>query len=375
MGRRSRKSKRRMNSLFMALLLSAVLLIMSTYAWFTANRVVTINGITAKVTVAEGLQISIDGEHWANAITVTPAILAELGTASKSGEDDIAINNWQWPSELKPVSTDGTLSAGIPLFKDGAISTDGLKLQSITAVNPTYSATVTGTGATTAKGEKLIVFDVYLRNTSGSSGTDTFELGAGSKIDLLENVGVQGTGLENSSRVGVLLYGNTVSTSAQNQYDICNLTVGSSKFAIWEPNYTSHIADTVSLDARLSSTSDAFRTRAIARGSATTINDVVDTTGTNTTDLIPVKTTHTDYASDGLASDVPLLDVNTGTINSSTGLVESQTELTLARNAVSKAKIYIWLEGQDPDCNDYASAGGGLQYVIKFTKPAPQQGG
>ena len=60
MGRRSRKSKRRLNSLFMTLLLTAVLLIMSTYAWFSANRIVEITGITAKVSAAEGLQISLD---------------------------------------------------------------------------------------------------------------------------------------------------------------------------------------------------------------------------------------------------------------------------------------------------------------------------
>ena len=42
MGRRSRKSKRRMNSLFLTLVLTAIMLIMSTYAWFSANRQVEI---------------------------------------------------------------------------------------------------------------------------------------------------------------------------------------------------------------------------------------------------------------------------------------------------------------------------------------------
>ena len=76
MGRRSRKSKRRMNSLFMALLLTAVMLIMSTYAWFSANRVVTIDGITAKVSAAEGLQISLDGSSWSSSVTVNSTTLA-----------------------------------------------------------------------------------------------------------------------------------------------------------------------------------------------------------------------------------------------------------------------------------------------------------
>ena len=363
MGRRSRKSKRKLNSMFMALLLIAILLIMSTYAWFTANRVVTINGIHAKVTVAEGLQISLDGQNWSSAITVDATTLAGLGTVSNTeGNTTININNWQWPSELKPVSTDATLgdSDKLPLFKDGTVSTDGLKLSSIDAVTPGYNS-----GTTVGTGKKIIIFDVYLRNTSGNSGTDTFQLASGSSVAVASTAdgGVQGTGLENSSRVGVLLYGNTVSTSAQNQFDICNIAIGTPKFTIWEPNYASHISDTVAMDDRLSTTADEFQTRAIARGSAQTINDIVDKENANTTDLKAVKTTHTTGGS--LASDVDLLDANAAT----------DTALTLARNAVSKAKIYIWLEGQDPDCNDYASAGGQLDYILKFTKPAPGQGG
>jgi len=365
---RSRKSKRRLNSVFMMLLLSAVLLIMSSYAWFTANRVVTINGISAKVTVAEGLQISLDGQNWSNSVTANPAILSAFGTAtSTDGTNSTRINEWIWPSELKPVSTDATLTSGsLPTFKDGTVSTDGRSLSSIDVVTPNYAATPTVTdGVVTAKGEKLIVFDAYLRNTSGNTGSDDFQLAIGTGVSIFTQAegGVEGTGLENSSRVGVLLYGGQVSTAAQNQYAICSIPLTAegttSRFAIWEPNYTTHISDTVAMDPRLNTTSDAFQTRAIARNSHSDIADIIDLPGTST-DLVAVKTTHTDAAT--LDTDVDLLDANQST----------DTVLTLPRNAVSRVKIYIWLEGQDPDCNDYASAGGGLNYILKFTKPPTQ---
>lgn len=366
MGRRSRKSKRRMNSLFMALLLTAILLIMSTYAWFTANRVVTINGITARVTVAEGLQISLDGANWSNSINVDADILSQLATVSDTtGGNPININNWQWPSELKPVSCDGILNSGLPVFKDGTISTDGKVLNSIATVAPGYNS-----GTTVGSGTKLIIFDVYLRNTSGSSGADTFQLGTGSKVQVTaakdngNNIGVNGTGLEYSSRVGVLLYGNTISTSAQNQYDICNLAVGSSKFAIWEPNYQLHISDTDAMDNRINGSTDPYLTYAVKNDQvAASITDVTD--NTDTTNLAVVKTTYSTVGE--LTADTNLNDASTGTVSDNT--VTGATALTLPRNAVSRAKIYIWLEGQDPDCNDYASAGGGLDFVIKFTKP------
>jgi len=372
MGRRSRKSKRKMNSLFMALLLSAILLIMSTYAWFTANRVVTINGITAKVTVAEGLQISLDGQNWSNSITANASVLNALGTVTKDN-NTINVNNWIWPSELKPVSCDGILNSNLPVFKDGNITTDGVTLNGITTVTPNYGATVT-TDSTTgeiSKGDKLIAFDVYLRNTSGQTGSDTFQLGTGSKVALLssDDGGVEGTGLEYSSRVGVLLYGGNVSTSAQDQYNICNIAASGAKFAIWEPNYQLHISDTDAMDGRITGTTDPYLTYAVkSTQSAQNIENVLN--NADTTNLSVVKTTYSTVAN--TTADMNLNDASTGTVEGAT--VTGATALTLPRNAVSKATIYIWLEGQDPDCNDYASAGGGLQYVIKFTKP-PQNNG
>lgn len=372
MGRRSRKSKRKLNSMFMALLLTAILLIMSTYAWFTANRVVTINGITAKVTVAEGLQISLDGQNWSNSINVNADVLAALGQITDDG-NTININNWQWPSELKPVSCDGILNSNLPVFKEGSISTDGMTLSSIATVAPSYN-----TGTTVGSGDKIIIFDVYLRNTSGQTGTDKFQLARGSSVAITaakdtnnNSIGVQRTGLEYSSRVGVLLYGGNVSTSAQDQFAICNIAAGGSKFAIWEPNYQLHISDTDAMDDRINGTTEPYLTYAVkSTQSASTISNVTD--NTDTTNLALVKTTYTTVGE--TTDDVDLNDASTGTVNTETQTISGATALTLPRNAVSKAKIYIWLEGQDPDCNDYASAGGGLDFVIKFTKPGPQQG-
>ena len=44
--------------------------------------------------------------------------------------------------------------------------------------------------------------------------------------------------------------------------------------------------------------------------------------------------------------------------------------LMLKQNAVMKARVYIWLEGQDPDNVDTASTGKSIDIVLGFTKPA-----
>ena len=46
-------------------------------------------------------------------------------------------------------------------------------------------------------------------------------------------------------------------------------------------------------------------------------------------------------------------------------------KLMLAQNSIMKARVYIWLEGQDPDCIDTASTGKSIDIVLGFTKPAP----
>ena len=46
-----------------------VILSTSTYAWFTANKTVTINDITVNVAAMNGLQISVDAINWKPTIT------------------------------------------------------------------------------------------------------------------------------------------------------------------------------------------------------------------------------------------------------------------------------------------------------------------
>ena len=69
MKKKTKAIKQKLNNLLMILLLTAVLLIMSTYAWFTANRTVNIDAIDVKVATSSGLQISADGITWKTVLT------------------------------------------------------------------------------------------------------------------------------------------------------------------------------------------------------------------------------------------------------------------------------------------------------------------
>ena len=341
MGRRNRKSKRRMNSLFMTMLLTAILLVMSTYAWFSANREVQIDLFRAKVSAAEGLQISLDGEKWGSSVKVSKKLLDDLGDK----------NEHQFPDELVPVSTDGTMGGSDMNFWFGDVKDNGTKLDGVSAVSA-------------STGGKYIAFDCYFKNSS-SQESDQFQLNGGSYIKLgtddpdtanVNEAGATGTGLEYSVRAGLMLYGNTAVLTADGG-TVRDLTAGDApKSFIWEPNYNKHIAEVVTNDHRITAGDTVFNTLALTSAATGNLENIDVNTVAENSKLIEQKTFKSPE-----------------TVGSATTMTSSDdnSNLTLKGTAIMKTRIYIWLEGQDPDCNDTASTGKYIDVLLKFTKPAP----
>ena len=80
------------------LLVTAISLTTSTYAWFTANATVTLDSLDVNVTASNGIQVSMDATNWK----------ASLTTADITGPAYTGHNN-QVPAGLVPVSTAGTI--------------------------------------------------------------------------------------------------------------------------------------------------------------------------------------------------------------------------------------------------------------------------
>lgn len=68
-----RNSRKKLNALILLVAFTAILLIVSTYAWFSTQKNVTLSGLDGVVNVAEGLQISLDALNWANSIDLSAA--------------------------------------------------------------------------------------------------------------------------------------------------------------------------------------------------------------------------------------------------------------------------------------------------------------
>ena len=339
MAKRSRKSKRRLNSMFLALLLTALLLIMSTYAWFTANRQVSIDMITAKVSAAEGLQISLDGAKWSTSITVNAGKLAEAGQVSAAAATNPG--KLSWPDDLEPVSTIGEVASSDVVFQKGKY-TSGKDLDSITN--------------SPLKNGDYIAFDIYLKNSSSKDDGDPLQLDAGSSVVI--GSGTSGTGLEYSPRVGFLLYDQTANFTDNVETKIRALTSSgdtTSKVSIWEPNAKGHIDEVVANNEEVEAGAANSTYGLIATStSAEKVEGIVTTTAAVEGKSALQKTMQTTDASLGTAMN----------LTDTTG-----AELTLAKNQIMKMRVYIWLEGQDPDCIDTASTGVSFDTTIKFSKP------
>lgn len=381
MGRRSRKSKRKLNSLFTMLLLTAVLMIVSTYAWFSANREVSITGITAKVQAAEGLQISLDAKTWGSSIAVNQAALAALGqTVVPEGQESHTINTYQWPDELQPVSTAGQIQGSDVVFSFGEVDATGAKL-----------AGIGNAAAVTAEDEnhkfpnaKFIAFDIYLKNSSSNNDGDKLQLSTGSKVTInTEEGGKELTGLENCVRAGLLLYSNT-KTFTDSQDAIVQIAAGTPKFAIWEPNYKKHIGEVVTNDGRIGAADTEFNTLGLLAASQgkniTPINTVDTLTASQYNPSTGALIENTEAAYMAIPKTVTSDTGEVTTIKYLTSVDSTPEQLVLAKNSVMKARVYIWLEGQDPDCNDTASTGRAFDISINLRKPtreelAAEQGG
>ena len=330
MSRRSRRSKRKLNSLFMAVILTGMLMLSSTYAWFSANKEVALEGINAKVVAAEGLQISLDGESWSSKITINQENLA-------AARD----NKYRWPEALTPVSTVGETASGNMNIFYGEVNAEATELS---------NAAIESDTATT----KYIVFDLYFKNSSSRVDGDILQLNTGSMVDIADD-GKDGTGLEYSIRSAVVLYSEKADMTADGN-TIRSIAFGTPSVSIWEPNYNKHTAEVVNNDSRIDATNTAYNTfgiKQVGTGTVTGINE------TSENDFIAEqKTVKTD-----------------GTVGAATNLTNlGGANLMLQQNSIMKARVYIWLEGQDPDCIDTASTGKSIDLVLGFTKPAVETG-
>ena len=379
---KNKKNKRKseLNAMFFVILIAAVMFIISTYAWFSTQKNVSITNLRGTVEVAEGLEISLDADKWMNGITL----------GDEDGQLSITKNAYQGhhnisPSEMLPVSTLGKVSGtdkDLQMLR-GKV-TNSKELSDIVA-------TVEGTEATTdMKFPGYFAFDIFLKNSSKQSeGDDVLQLNYDSSLEIMDT-SKSATGLQNTARVAFCKYVTTSDVNAS-QTDILKETAGLgvggstvpiSDVAIWEPNADDHVEYIVKNNNKITwskADASAYATKTLEDGSkgfdlttkmptyalkasaiGQTISDIYKWDGTEANlekqnVLQTTKKSTSDYTiKEGVQN---LVSTTNGT-----------TTFGIAPNRITRIRIYLWLEGQDVDCINYASHGGGVKVNIGLVK-------
>lgn len=307
-----KKNKRKSNlkSTLLLLLLTAILLIASSYAWFTSNKTVSVDTIQVNVAATNGLQISTDATTWKSVITPDEIKAGYTGHIN------------QLPAVLQPCSTDGTVAGGkMNMFFGEVKATDDGGF-TLTSTKETDTAGTTG---------NYIAFDMFLKV---DQTTDVY-MTTGSKVSA---VGTS-AGLENSARVAFINEGtgNVGDTGA-----LQALTGGSSA-VIWEPNNNAHTA------LGIANALDVYH-------KTITASEVLPS-------YFGVKS-----AFDGVALDNEDTDkfaevtpnIKTGT------MTPAGTTFFKLTAGVTKFRVYMWIEGQDIDCENGAS-GRDITFDLQFS--------
>ena len=341
-----KERKNRLKSLILLLFLTIVLLSTSTYAWFTANRSVSIDPIHVQIAASSGLQISTNASDWKTLITNTDI----TGPTGYTGHTN------QFPGELAPVSTAGTITSGKLNFFKGLVEGDD---DNGGAMSLTASATPAEAAGTSGD---YIAFDIFLK-VDDATGADIY-LTNGSGVTVTS--GEADKGLQFAARYGFVIQGNVPSTASAATAQALN---GASAVYIVEPNYDAHRATGVTnASTYYNQTTTAGESGVAAvpyKGVKATIVDPIVLINTN-----PGGSPSSTYFGD--VTNLYRTNVAYSNASANREAYKGATKETALLNifhlntGITKIRVYMWVEGQDVDCENSAS-GAFLTYKLGFT--------
>jgi predicted ribosomally synthesized peptide with SipW-like signal peptide len=335
-----RNFKKRLLILILLLLITGVMLSTSTYAWFTANETVSVSNIRVNVAAQNGIQISADGTNWKSILQTTDLTTVHTTTYTT------AIN--QIPTTLEPVSTIGTINTGKLEMWYGEVKTSGndFILTASTAGERDNNDTTT---VVTNPG-KFIAFDVFLKVTA----TTPVYLTSASGITTDD---VADSGIKNASRVGFLTLGNVADGTALTTIQALGAT-GTPTLIMWEPNYNAHTA------AGVANARDIYgKTTAVTSDTNTALT--YDGVKAAITEANNIKLTAANATAN--ATQFQAVTPALQTKDTWTGAAPTQyLSLFTLQAGITKVRMYVWVEGQDVDCENTAS-GGNIIFNMQIT--------
>ncbi len=355
--------KRRLILLFLLIAVTGILLSTTSYAWFTANETVTVNKITVNVAAQNGIQLSTDATSWKTIISTTDITTAHTAYVTPLN------NTNQLPNSLEPVSTDGT------------IDTDGrLEMFYGTTGTNTVSgkSTLTAIKSTEARGSVgyFIMFDLFFKLDTDATTPQSIFLTANSGVTTSD---VADKGIKNASRIAFITEGHVATGTAL--ATIQDLFDASGDLYVWEPNFDVHTAAAVAAarDTYNITTTEAGGALLAYEGVTDVIaiaDDVLLSSANSAASGCKLAgVTHSEYATQAeceTATGTWTTAINDTFFNpvtvtySTPALNAPSFQLFTLNKGITKVRVYMWVEGQDVDCENEAS-GGNIDFDLQFS--------
>ena len=315
MARKENKRKKRILNLAIIFTFTAIVFGSATYAWFIGMRTVNVNPFEVEIAATEDLQLSLDGIHWSDTVSINKDNYMNPNTSdpTKNNRTDDSnkyktnTNNWAGRG-LIPVSTVGeidTTASRMKLYEKGSLTATKGGYRLMASRVPNYEAGSNPDG--------YVVFDLFIKNSSGTEYYPTYNelneeaiyLTTDSKVKV-GSTGVADAGIENSVRVAFAQIGRvkaptteetqatptvtgdpsistvqniscTSTTSGEGQNAVPVVTGICRTATIWEPNDTDHVANALTwYNTTCTQRSGASTSDAASYGAAGTCSTVVN---------------------------------------------------------------------------------------------------
>ncbi len=382
MKKRNTKHEKRLKRLVITCLLCAIILSVSTYAWFIGMKTVSVNAFEVNIKTTESLMLSLDGKNWTYDVTIDKN---SISPASYTGNQ----NSWGGDAGLIPMSSIGKINTTknkMTLFEKG----------SLTATDGGYRLLASEVTNTAEKEEDgYVAFDLFIRNLSGDAyyealgeNEEAIYLTPESKVTVAD-AGKVNAGIENSVRVAFAQIGrvqNYTNETGSDQeakvvQDITCATAGkvtgicaNRDATIWEPNDTKHVQNAINWytqSCKKRKTDDGTylgtACNEIKDGSAYVTNAVAKAITAGGTDVYDGSVYNGYDGNVGSGKNLFAVDTFTDSEKDLKGTARP-TFMTLAPNSITKVRVYVYIEGQDVDNYDFASLGQAIKVNFGFTK-------
>lgn len=325
---KNKKRKYRLFYLLLLLLITTLSLSVSSYAWFTTNRLVKVDLLNVNVRAQGGIEISVDGANWKSSVSVDDIVRA--GNTYPS-------NTNQVPLTLEAVSTAGKIEDGkLMIYHGNAVNnTKGDYILETTRSIETASSGETSTG-------KFITFDLFLKTNNNTQ----IYLTPDSNITY---GGDKSVGIENAVRIAFIEEGTTFTGAPLNTIQSL-ITNSQDKVHIWEPNYDTHT------EYGIANAKDVYKMN-ITNPSEPLSYDGVSSEITKALGVTTSDANETKY---------PLYFQKVNIDYYSKNNFDNNVQIFNINSGITKIKVYMWIEGQDVDCENNAAIGN-VSLNLSFT--------